>query len=88
MENLAPFFPKSSYTIGITGYLHAIRNRKVQFQLVDRLFSFVQLVHRQSYNTNVFFLKRSPVSLIIGQLPTAVWSPTAPVEEQRRIFPR
>jgi hypothetical protein len=54
--------------------------------LFDHLFGFIHRVHGEGDDIDILPFELVHVSLVIGQLPNAVGSPDAAVENDNRVF--
>jgi hypothetical protein len=55
-------------------------------QFVYGLFSFIKRIYGEGHDVDLFLLELLDICLKVGQLPIAVRSPAAAVEDQHRVF--
>lgn len=86
MDDLSPLIPKGADFFGVPRDLKPIGDWKRKVQLFAGLFRLVHGVYRKSKDLHVLLFEFFNMGLEIGQLPTAVRSPAAAIEDENRVL--
>ena len=88
MDDAAAFLPVRADLIGVFGDFQAIPDWEGRSGLFDHLFGFVERVDRKPDDVGIFFFEFFDMRLEVGDLPNAVRSPYAAIENNDGIFAR
>lgn len=77
-----PSIPKGAYLVRISRHFKPTGHGKRKLQFVDGLLGLVQGVYGKSYDIHILPFEFLNMGLEIGQLPIAVRSPAAAIEDQ------
>lgn len=86
VENAAPFFPICADLVGVFGNFEPVADWKCCAGALDHLLGFVQRIDGQGDDVGVLSFELFKMGLIIGDLPYAVRSPDAAVEDDDGVF--
>lgn len=75
VKDTPTFLPESTDLLGIPRHFESIGHWKRQLQLLYRTLRFLHGIHRQGENSSTHLFELIQMSLIVGQLPTAMRSP-------------
>ena len=86
VDNGAAFFPVGADFVGIFWNFEAIADRKGRAGALDHFLGFVERIDGEGDDVGVLCFEFLKVRLVIGDLPNAIRSPNAAVEDDDSVF--
>lgn len=88
VDNAATRFPVGADLVGVLGYFQTIADGKRRASLFNHLLGFVERVDGKGNKVGIFLLEFLNMRLEVGDLPDAVGSPDAAIEDDNAILTR
>ena len=86
VDDATTLFPISADFVGIFRHFEPIADRKGRAGFCDHFFGFVERIDRQGDDIGILCFEFLKMGLIVGDLPDAVGSPDAAVEDDDGVF--
>jgi hypothetical protein len=86
MDDTAAFLPIRADLVGVFGDFQVVSDRERRAGLFNHLFGFVERIDRKCDDIGIFLLELFDMGLEVGDLPNAIRSPYAAIENNDGIF--